>query len=234
MYCKVKNCRFKSKHTTFGHRCGKCNKYGHGQAECGNQLLIDDLLKYKDDKLPVQLQCTHRGCKRKWSHVSEGHFCHKCYKNHHSSECVIQSIYETTRRYNINLDNEVQLLNNSALNNIYISVYMGMGCMLFVKKKDNILNSLYMHCDNWGQYGPETDYSDVYAKFINNCTEIIKETTSTYKCPYCRSENSIDKVLKIKAMEQKCCVCLDNNIEVYSPECEHSVLCNDCFMKLCN
>ena len=41
-YCKVNYCRFADKHTTFGHRCGKCGKYGHGQMECGDEELIED------------------------------------------------------------------------------------------------------------------------------------------------------------------------------------------------
>ena len=43
MSCQVAYCRYKFSHTTSGHRCGLCGKYGHGQSECGNQWKIDQL-----------------------------------------------------------------------------------------------------------------------------------------------------------------------------------------------
>ena len=108
-----------------------------------------------------------------------------------------------------------------------------MGCMLYVRKKNNNIETLYMHSDNWGQYGPETDHSNIYTEFIMNSVEVKEdEIPPTYQCPYCRSENSVDKAMKLKGNEQICCVCLENNIEIYSPECEHSVLCEECFTKL--
>ena len=32
---------FHNTHTTPGHKCGQCNKYGHGRIECNNKELID-------------------------------------------------------------------------------------------------------------------------------------------------------------------------------------------------
>ena len=41
--CKVKNCNFKYSHVTSGHKCGTCGEYGHGQLECGNIQMINEL-----------------------------------------------------------------------------------------------------------------------------------------------------------------------------------------------
>jgi hypothetical protein len=241
MNCHVKNCRFNNLHTTSGHKCGTCNKYGHGRGECGNTLLINDLMKYKDDKLPHRLQCTHGDCKWKWNHTTQGHHCHKCHKNHRSNDCIIKSQPDAERCYNINLEEKVRLLEdysttlNRQSNNYFTSQYMGMGCMLYIRLKNNTIDTLYMHSDNWGQYGVESDHSDLYYNFIRNSEEVFTPTITaptTYKCPCCRSENSIDKAMKLKGNAEKCCACLERNIEIYSPECSHSVLCNECFMKL--
>ena len=41
-----------------------------------------------------------------------------------------------------------------------------MGCSLFISQKDNVTNTIFMHSDSWGQYGPETDDSTLLNKFI--------------------------------------------------------------------
>ena len=239
MYCKVKNCRFSSKHTTIGHKCGSCNEYGHGQAECGNRRLMSKLRSHKNDIIPLELQCSYEDCKWKWTHTTSGHICHKCNKNHHERDCILQSIQNSEQMYRISLNNYIQRLNNYVVTynetNCYTTVYMGMGCMLYIRKKNGQFETLYMHSDNWGQYGIETDHSNIYTNFIRNSTEVPEDdvTSNTYQYPYCRSENSINKALKLKGNEQKCCVCMENTISIYSPECEHSVLCQECFTKIC-
>ena len=40
MYCKVLKCKFPSSHVTLGHKCGRCNKYGHGEIECNKLEMI--------------------------------------------------------------------------------------------------------------------------------------------------------------------------------------------------
>ena len=74
-YCKVKNCRFPYSHTTKGHLCGKCNKYGHGILECGNIEKIRRLEK-DNTKLPNNIQCSHN-CEHKEYHTTNAHHCSK-------------------------------------------------------------------------------------------------------------------------------------------------------------
>jgi hypothetical protein len=40
---QVQNCRFLYDHTTKGHKCGICHKFGHGQIEHYNQELKNNL-----------------------------------------------------------------------------------------------------------------------------------------------------------------------------------------------
>jgi hypothetical protein len=155
---------------------------------------------------------------------------------------MISSKEEAERKYNITLDNYIPILDN----NMYSSKYMGMGCILYIRKKNDILDTLYMHSDNWGQYGPETDHSNIYIKFIEDLNEyiepltepliesnnIVQNSLNKYKCPYCRSENNKNKIMKLKGNNQNCCICLDNNVNIYFPECKHSVVCEECFKKI--
>ena len=42
-YCKVLFCKYPKNHTTQGHLCMRCKKYGHGEIECKNKVLVDKL-----------------------------------------------------------------------------------------------------------------------------------------------------------------------------------------------
>lgn len=41
--CRVAGCRYKNTHRTTAHKCGTCDDFGHGQKECGNDVLTRDL-----------------------------------------------------------------------------------------------------------------------------------------------------------------------------------------------
>jgi hypothetical protein len=90
MYCKVKNCRYGGTHTTGGHKCGKCHIYGHGQIECLNTTLKNNLSVYNNDTLPIELYCTVTDCKYKHTHTTISHHCRLCGKNHNVKDCPNQ------------------------------------------------------------------------------------------------------------------------------------------------
>ena len=77
-YCKVRNCRYPSTHTTLGHTCGKCKKIGHGRLECDNDFLVNELELF-DDKLPLEFQCTYINCSKKEYHKNDAHICDVCF-----------------------------------------------------------------------------------------------------------------------------------------------------------
>ena len=89
-YCKVIECRFAWSHVTQGHRCGKCGRYGHGEVECGNRSLINDLHQLSaNDQLPHSKHCQMRYCSYRWSHETIAHYCRFCHLNHNCSQCLI-------------------------------------------------------------------------------------------------------------------------------------------------
>lgn len=98
MYCQIKGCRFSHSHTTRGHQCGRCNRLGHGQQECGNRTLLNLLNQYQSDRLPFYLQCKIKNCKGKWTHTTEAHYCEFCKKRTNNCEHCgeIENIIEKT------------------------------------------------------------------------------------------------------------------------------------------
>ena len=82
--CRVQGCRFPQSHVAFAHRCGKCNRFGHGEMECGNQRKINYLKTISiNDKLDNNY-CDLQDCNYRWSHQSSAHHCNKCGERAHS------------------------------------------------------------------------------------------------------------------------------------------------------
>lgn len=243
-HCKVVACRFPNSHTTSGHKCGHCGLYGHGVVECGNYDKINSLRIFLGDPLPLHIQCQIVGCTYKWSHTTRAHHCSKCGRNHHSRDCIISYASEHDTYRNVGAD----LI---AYDNIYICHGVGMGCRNYIRKKGGVIEKLFMHSDCWGQYGPETDDTPIYEKFIQNMVELnssvltslnipdpitgdlpISSTTDKIKCPLCRTENDRNSIKNIKGLSDKCSICLEKPVEVYFPTCEHACVCNECFSQL--
>ena len=86
MFCHVKYCRFNNTHVTSQHKCGKCNQYGHGGAECNNLFLKDKLKKYINYILPFDKYCTFGGCQHQMYHTIDAHHCTLCNERYHSKE----------------------------------------------------------------------------------------------------------------------------------------------------
>ena len=247
MFCKVKYCRYSNYHTTSGHQCGKCKKYGHGAIECGNTNYINQLMKYKDDKLPLNKQCTNSNCSHKYNHTSESHICNKCYRRHFEDNCIIQNFDYHNNRFDVNSYQEfdADYFKTNYINH-YTVLNIGMGCILYVKNHNSNLISLFMHSDNWGQYGPDSDDTSIRDNFItgftainiyninnnNNNNNINNNNIITFSCPLCRVEDDKNNILSVKGCDTQCKICLDKNAELYFPKCKHVCCCNDCFNRL--
>ena len=92
--CKVKYCRFSTYHTTREHICGFCGEKGHGQIECDNMELIEELKKYYDDVIEEDERCNLYKCEFSKYHKIEGHKCEACFILGHSKyNCPNRTIY---------------------------------------------------------------------------------------------------------------------------------------------
>jgi hypothetical protein len=241
MSCKVNSCRFKNTHTTSGHMCGSCYKFGHGQLECRN-IKLKEILK-KDsagDILPEANQCQLHFCNNKHNHITEAHMCFKCKEReaHQSSGCIIQDydVLETT--YSDDLVHRFDKDSFAQESNSYVIIQIGLGCSVYVKKYKDKLVGLFMHQDSWGQY-PVTDKRPVMYRFIKNLDEkqfgdydISQLQSDSYSCPLCKSDNLKSKGVEIKGSNDECKICMDESVEIYFPECKHACCCRSCFKKI--
>ena len=245
-YCKVDGCRFPESHTTRGHKCGYCGSYGHGQIECGNSTKIEDLREYFEEILPIEKWCTYCPSTStfiKKTHTNEAHNCKNCGKRHGEDQCIIQEFEVYSERFiSINEVNRFskQKFQDAEDDNIYTSVYSGMGSTLYIRKKNGSILSLFMHGDSWGQYGSNLDDRPILNNFIEGLDYVdninffrdeLLESCS-YKCPICRTYNEKSKVVKAFGLEDKCKICLENNVERFFSECGHAVACEECFKSM--
>jgi len=224
MHCFVAGCRYPSSHTTLGHKCGKCGNFGHGVLECGRADLVMNLLvKYKDNILKPELQCKHHGCKFKQFHTTKSHKCEKCGDYHDFDNCIIDNSMV------INIIQSNRQLVNCIPDNKYSYFYAGMGCKVYIKNFQNKISGLFMHSDSWGQYGPTTDDTPKLDKFLKYNQEIDK-----IKCPICRNDNNkfeLTKLIDNTNLELQCSICLQNLNTKYVKlnNCNHTISCIDCF-----
>jgi hypothetical protein len=248
-YCKVEYCRFQKSHTTKYHSCGTCNQKGHGQVECGNLELINALTIYDNDTLDISEQCTILNCPDKTTHTNESHICLKCGRRHSELECIIQDLDLATNIYHLDKPTIEAFFNSNFNNNKFIRIYIGMGCQLYICRKNQDIMTLFMHQDCHGQYGPATDDTPILNEFLNGYIDGIDEYDSILdggaataaasidinkfiKCPMCRKDIDCDKVGPIFGTSDKCSICMENNVEVYFPECGHATICKICFETL--
>lgn len=169
-YCIVQGCRFPSTHLTSSHKCGKCGKFGHGQAECHNSFMIDQLKSNSVTiKLPHALYCKSLSCPCPWSHTSESHYCSQCQERHLESACrtgcVIMGDPIEIRR----VIQEASKLFGTKPEKIYTTIYAGQGSMWYAKRNDSNkpISLFFMHSDSWGQCGPKADDREKLKNFCN-------------------------------------------------------------------
>ena len=239
-YCMVKHCRYPWSHTTDGHKC-PCGEYGHGQIECGNQHEIEELRQYNTHELPLDKQCTFPICRHRYSHSNIAHHCHRCSKNHSSSDCIIQNLDTHIERFGDSGSPNLKTFDYhhflSYYDRVYIEEYAGMGCGLIIRKSGYNIESIFL--DSYSYDG------DTYNKFIEdmtNITDIYKNSILpppppppqqvSIKCPLCRTVINKNSVKKVKGSSDICKICFDKEVEVYFNECEHVCVCLECFNKL--
>ena len=169
MSCKVLQCNFSDSHTTKGHKCGRCGQYGLGVLECRSEASKQSLVQYWNEELPNEKQCSLNGCSHSWSHSKESHNCSKCgIRGRHSIiDCPIRPFNPNGMGESPNIEDDM-----NGLDNVYIVKNIGMGCCIFIRKKNNVFESLFMHSDSWGQYGQETDDTPIFNSFVNGMEEI--------------------------------------------------------------
>tara|TARA_B100001093_G_scaffold511787_1_gene580447 strand:- start:383 stop:1168 length:786 start_codon:yes stop_codon:yes gene_type:complete len=250
-FCKVKYCRFPNTHTTSAHQCGKCKGFGHGQTECDHDNRKTRLVNFHNENLPTQywcLLCPSDSEFRK-THTSSSHVCRHCGErtvSHQEEDCIIQDLEVYTQRFMgmQDIDTFETHLFEQYGHNIYTILNIGMGCCIYVRRKNGVIKALFMHSDCWGQYGPASDDRPKLNKFIDGCIEydtllfqpslhpLPDSPVNIVQCPICRTENSFDSIKIVFGCEENCKICMEKNVTKFFSECGHLVSCDECFESL--
>lgn len=170
--CEVIGCRFKNDHVTKRHCCGICKHNGHGQNECKNQELLLKLEKNKGDF--IRNFCTIPECIDSYTHTTKGHSCLYCDKRGANNHLICCPNNKTTNFCN-NICDDISnyddlLKENIKEINVNINEYKitsaGMGCTWLIRNNNDNYEYLFMHSDNWGQYGEDSSDVPRYKAFI--------------------------------------------------------------------
>ena len=184
--CQVLNCRFNHTHITSGHMCGTCKKYGHGQMECGDISKMSNLNQYKSDELMEDNWCKNIGCEHQRTHTTDAHHCSKCFKRHGETTCIIQTLDTHRSMYSgnkqLNEFDSLKFMNTHRTENVYCIVMLGMGCTLYIRIKSELISSIFMHSDMWGQYGPTCNDRPIFEAFIEGAHIVQLDPFMTPVC----------------------------------------------------
>lgn len=231
MYCKVKGCRYPNFHTTKGHQCGRCKRYGHGVLECIYIDKILNLTNHHKDILPMDKWCKIKDCKYKHFHTTEGHICKYCNTIHKEDECIVFDLDESNVKYGSCYNTDDIKKEFLHLDNVFKTIQLGMGHQIFITKKNGIFKCIYMDPHSWGQYN--ADFSKKNKQIFDNLIKDLREINSeenkfNVECPICRMNNDSSQVKEILGLEDKCKVCFEKNINIVFLNCKHACVCNTC------
>ena len=150
--------------------------------------------------------CQVRGCRFIHSHVTMSHKCGKCgIYGHGQIECGIQ--HKIIKLHN---DHSLDKLPNSE------------HCKIPNCPMKELHNTESHHCQFCGNRHSE-----------RKCDDINSIPYFTFDCPLCRKSNTICcSQTRIVGSSEKCSICLENNVEIYMPECGHICLCYSCMETL--
>ena len=179
--CKVNKCRFSDSHVTIRHKCGTCKQYGHGQTECGNNILKQSLYEYENDR--CETPCTVEDCIDSETHTTSGHTCRYCEMTPHLQKCPLNGI---------NICDNIDYTNVNTINNLhklatkyklnkgqYISLCLEMGCSWYIRcnQLTGDYEYIYMDSNCYGQYGKNEMTNDLprLNAFIYNYVLIGRE-----------------------------------------------------------
>jgi hypothetical protein len=179
--CSVLNCKFKWSHAKEAHHCSNCGERCHGVATCPLITYkikcpicreINDIKRDQQNIFGSNEECCI--CLTNKANIFLPTCGHVCICN----ECCVKLDILTSvdERNVIDLSDRIVILSDLPIHiiddvnyifhtfdenegKIYTTCYGGMGCTWFIRRDSKILpiEGFFMHSDNWGQYGIETD-----------------------------------------------------------------------------
>jgi len=202
LQCTVIDCPGKKYHTIEGHRCKKCNKFGHSNNCCTKCFTVGH----------TENECIINSLEEA---LEKKYITKKILK-------IIKLFYENRDNcfHSIYIDQETD-------NTLYIKKFRGKitTCFMDGTHWDNNIfsRSIFNKFIHKNQLKRN--------KLINQIHEWDLFYNKIYiKCPVCRKSNYNKDIHFIKGLETKepCVVCYDSDPNIYFKQCNHVVVCEKC------
>jgi hypothetical protein len=254
-YCQVNSCRYNRTHITSGHRCGNCHQYGHGIIECDDLDRINHLKdNFHHERLPSYKWCKKTGCRFFWSHTCDAHHCSICGDNHSQIDCPNlnsdnnienNTINDTSDNTNIDSnESDDSIMNEVIVDNFSSEDFEDLSTNESMDTSEEILSSsvetieselvstsiLVNDTNGYSSLDNENISNNSDNKINSDNNKIIK-----LDCPICRKDNNVSfNKHRAYGITNKCNVCMTDNIEIFLPDCGHTILCRKCCLKIGN
>ncbi len=151
--------------------------------------------------------CKVAYCRFSTTHVTKGHLCGNCRKyGHGDAECKRQNAINNLRIYDDDVIPNNKICTVADCQNRELHTIDAHHCPVCLKRETHTINE----CPK------------------NKPTERVIHNV---KCPICRSDNPTVSTKKITGLTDKCCICIDNNVEILLPTCYHCCMCLACLEK---
>lgn len=155
----------------------------------------------------MEKYCHIKGCRYNHSHTTSGHYCGKCGKKGHGVIECNNNDSEYIRNLNFKYGDEI----------------------LPKHKRCKIKN-----CPKFWEHTTEAhpcSSCNGIGHDIDNCPNF----KITVGCPVCKQTNTLSKqFIGLYGLEMKCCICMENNVDVLFPQCKHLNSCLSCCKRLVN
>lgn len=171
-WCQITGCNYKQYHVTMGHFCGTCRKWGDA-CLCALKTVKCPVCRTENKYANVD-SLKIFGISQKCSICMEKDIevCLPICKH----ACLCKSCLSTIT--NGEQKDELDHVMSSAQerlgnrNNVYVVEYVGQGCVWYMKRVGDEITGFFLHGDNHGQYGEETNDIPRLEEFLSGCTEM--------------------------------------------------------------
>lgn len=176
--------------------------------------------------------CKVAECRFNYSHVTSGHLCGRCASYGHGElECIypsrktrLQSFLDDTLPNNMRCmvaDCQYSHLHTTDAHH----------CPTCKRRQPHAVTNCPMNISNSIEMNGNTVASNINLVTNANVTSVQTDKCVTHvKCPICRADNygvSMKKIMGLTVTD-KCCICLENNVEILLPNCYHCCMCLEC------
>lgn len=177
LQCQIPSCRYKEYHVTSGHFCKNCRKWGleclcdSKTAKCPICRTVNTYTTVESLKIfGISQKCSV--CTEKDIEVCLPVCKHACL----CKTCL--GIITDNDRVDMKDNDETEHVFRRAhemlgeRNNVYVIEYVGQGCAWYVKRVGGVVSGFFLHGDNHGQYGPDTNDIPRLKTFLDGCVNI--------------------------------------------------------------